>query len=190
MGSVTVYIDMDGVLADFVSGYLDLIRAPLRHADITAWDIWRFTGETEDLMFKNLEAAGPTFWEDLRVYPEAMDLLYRFNRFRSMRYYPRILTAVDYARNPSAAVGKSNWAPSLCMGLPLVFADSSQPGGGAAAKARLAQPGDILIDDSPANVKAWIEAGGRGYLYPRPWNRPWNTDAARDLPGYGDLREI
>jgi hypothetical protein len=42
---------------------------------------------------------------------------------------------------------------------------------GHTAKASVAGPGKILIDDKNENIDEWEAAGGIGILYPRPWNR-------------------
>lgn len=42
-----------------------------------------------------------------------------------------------------------------------------------------AKPEHLLIDDLEGNVNAWQEAGGRGILFPRPWNSKWGVSPGR-----------
>ena len=164
MNKPQIYVDMDGVLVNFLDGALTWFGVDY---DIeTQWPKGRWGdnelikeifGLTEDQFWTEL--SDDYFWEHLMLMPDARALLTAIDQYK-----PVILTAP--ARSGGAS-GKQRW---IERHLPEYFKEKRYiicPD-----KKYVAGPGRILIDDSEKNIKDWNDAGGGiGILYPRRWNQ-------------------
>lgn len=147
-----IYIDMDGVLTDFV-GHMCVSIGYTGGWPAGVYDVELATGINP---WKSLEREGLNFWTTMPKTQEADALM---GLIRERDYY--ICTALTL--DPMAAAGKLIW---LRQHFPCVrnrYVITTH-------KHLLAKPGDILIDDSDDNVDRWNKAGGRGLLFPRRWN--------------------
>lgn len=127
-----LYLDMDGVLADFDAGYAAAFgRRPDKAKDDVDWDAVR---------------AYPDFY--LHLPPMAdVDVPWSYVE----RYQPIVLTGVP--RIPEAAANKRAWAARWLPGTLVVATRSSE-------KAAVARPGDVLVDDWTRYRDKWEAAGG------------------------------
>lgn len=159
-----IYSDMDGILTDFTTAYLKLVNSELIHDDIKNWDIYLHTSQTEKEFWNTLELAGEDFWEHISPYIGCFDMIKKLQSIDKIT----ILTSVF---SPSAAIGKIKWLNKWLPQSPImpVCFDTE--------KWKYANSDSILIDDKPENIIEFIEHGGRGLLYPQPWNENF-----RDLP--------
>jgi 5'(3')-deoxyribonucleotidase len=157
---------MDGVIADFNTAYLELINSKLKHDDIKGWDINEYTNQTEKEFWNTLDLAGEDFWVNIPIYPEAVGLIQKLRLVNDVT----ILTSVSPIA-PMAAVGKIKWLQKYITPMIAICIDTD--------KWKYANSKTILIDDKPDNIIKFINNGGRGLLYPRPWNIKF-----KDLPIY------
>ena len=135
-----IYCDMDGVLADFESGYEELTGIDLRGEFKKGDDFW-----------DPIKVAGVGFWAGLKWMPggqELWDYLKPFN--------PQLLSAPS--REQSSRIGKHVWVKHKIPGTKLILRYASQ-------KQQLATPESILIDDRQVNIDQWETAGGIGILH-------------------------
>lgn len=144
----TIYLDMDGVVADFNSyakKKLNIDRIPHTHSD-----------ENWNKLSSNLR-----LFRDLEKTPEA-DRLVKFCQLvcKEKNWTLLFLTAVPKDDDvPWAYYDKIIWAQKYYPDIPVMF------GPKASDKWRHCQPGDILIDDRPSNCEEWKLAKGYAILH-------------------------
>jgi hypothetical protein len=131
-----IYLDCDGVLADFEGAAEAVLGMPVgeherRHGHGVFWTVLR---------------AQRRFFETLDLLPDACDL---YDAVRHLA--PTILTGVP--PGDWAAVQKRRWAARHFPGVPLIATP-------AALKDEHCHPGDVLIDDWQSRRKPWERAGG------------------------------
>jgi 5'(3')-deoxyribonucleotidase len=162
----TIYLDMDGVLVDFVGGVFKRYDIdPSEQANIKSWDFFA-EYDIDEQHFWNTVAARVGFWRDLEPYPYAKAV---FNMCHKYAEEVKICTSCGC---PAAASGKNDWIKEH-LGL------ASKDVIHIVDKWRLAyMPKTILIDDSEVNLAYWhnaCTAANRGLyawsiLFPQPWN--------------------
>lgn len=134
-----IYVDMDGVLADFDAAATVLFGRPPREAE-EQWGTERF--------WKTI-ASKYNFYRTLPKMADADDLMagvWRYTR------EPRILTGVPSSM-PQVPMHKRTWAAEHYPGVQVITCFARE-------KANYCQPGDILIDDRPQYKGKWIDKGG------------------------------
>jgi deoxypyrimidine-specific 5' nucleotidase type C protein (NT5C) len=131
-----LYLDCDGVLADFDRGATELLGMPPR-----AFEKQRGIGA-----FWQELARHPDFYGTLPLMPDAMRL---FEAVRQLN--PVILTGLP--RGKWAAPQKVRWAAEHFPGTRILTVM-------AINKRNHAQQGDILVDDQLKHAHLWAEAGG------------------------------
>lgn len=131
-----LYLDCDGVLADFDRGAVELLGMPAR-----AFEKRRGIGA-----FWRELARHPDFYGTLPLMPDAMEL------FDAVRHLdPIILTGLP--RGGWAAPQKVRWAAEHFPGTRILTVM-------AVNKRNHAQEGDILVDDQLKHAHLWEGAGG------------------------------
>jgi len=135
-----IYCDMDGVLADFESGYEKLTGIDLRGEFKKGDDFW-----------DPISKAGVGFWAGLKWMPDGQEL---WNYLKP--YKPDLLSAPS--REDSSRIGKHVWVKHKIPGTKLILRYAKQ-------KQELATPESILIDDRQVNIDQWEAAGGIGILH-------------------------
>jgi hypothetical protein len=131
-----IYLDCDGVLADFDSSALAILGAPSevferRHGSGQFW--------------KRL-ANADGFFANLDPLPDAFEL-YEAVRAKG----PIILTGMPHGK--WAEPQKRAWAARHFPGVPVITTS-------AALKREHCHPGDVLVDDRDQHRKLWEAAGG------------------------------
>lgn len=157
-----LFLDMDGVIADFNTGVCKAHNVPFPYdnpAHRGVWDmqdLWKMTASEFWAPCNN----DPEFWDSLGKMHDAdriIELACQFFRVDEIA----ILTAPS--NDPQCVPGKRRWMqryyPLLAGNM--IFAKK---------KHFLAGPDRILIDDKPENVNQFTAAGGIGIYVPRPWN--------------------
>jgi len=159
-----VWLDVDGVLADFCGRMAELHGVSLEelYASPESKGV-----KMDDLMGVTPEefwapARGVDFWVGLDKTPEAdemMDLV--VSRF-GMENVNFLTTS---SRDHDSLKGKGIWLEKNYPEMSRRFL------AGGAKKYHVAYPGAILFDDMESNVDEFSEKGGTGILIPRIWNR-------------------
>ena len=167
MSKPIVYLDMDGVLVDFVGGAHKELGIPY-----DADNYPHPKGKYE--MFPDLIAATNgrhtldsfisscytiRLWEDLKWDRHGSNVLEIVESYSDEVY----LTSLPM-KDPVAWLGKLRWIEKhLPQYLNKVILMTAH-------KQLLAKPNTILLDDSDKNVDQFTAAGGFAWLIPQPWN--------------------
>lgn len=136
MAEPKLFLDCDGVLADFDAGARALLGM-----DARAFEARRGKGE----FWKRLARAGD-FYASLAKMPDADDL---FGAVRHLN--PTILTGLPMGN--WAAPQKVRWAAEHFPGVPIITCMARD-------KYRHMDGADVLVDDSDRHMAAWEQAGG------------------------------
>jgi hypothetical protein len=131
-----IYLDCDGVLADFDRGAEAIFGMPPH-----AFEQHRGPGE-----FWRRLAKAPDFFGSLELMPDAMEL-YEAVRHKN----PIILTGMP--RGNWAEPQKRRWAERHFPGVPVITTM-------AALKHEHRHPGDVLVDDRAKHRHLWENEGG------------------------------
>lgn len=153
-----IFLDLDGVLADFVTAACNIHRRPFYKA--LEWDFFKEWGYNDDQFWDPINNLGKNFYQfHVHPYPWAYAL---WNEVRATGEEVVILT--NSSDNGPGMVGKMAWIQNHLAGIKgneVIF---------CAKKHLLARPDRLLIDDNEKNIMDFEAAGGRGILFPRPWN--------------------
>jgi 5'(3')-deoxyribonucleotidase len=144
----TLYLDMDGVVADFDEYAARTLGVPPSQG-IYPDEIW----------YKL--ATNARLYRDLIPTPYAAQLVYQCEQFCNKKKYDlKFLTAVPKGNDvPWAFNDKVYWARNYFATIPVMFGPFSKD------KHQHCQPGDILIDDRASNIEEWRAAGGLAILH-------------------------
>lgn len=142
----TLYIDLDGVMADF-DGAFPLVFG-LDHKSLADDDMWHHIN------------SHASFFRDLPPMTGAVEF------FRLVEHLnPVILTACPEFNYPDVAAQKRAWVRAhlshSCLVLPVL--------GGRHKPLFMHQVGDVLIDDWGKNCEAWNAAGGVAIKHAGDW---------------------
>jgi 5'(3')-deoxyribonucleotidase len=159
----TCFLDMDGVIADFVGGacLAHGIENPYKDpASAGIFETEKLLGMTEAEFWRPLGSL--RFWAELNKTAEADAIV---SLVTTMFSLDNVVVLTSPSQSPDCMAGKKIW---LTMHYPklknVIFAP-------AHTKRLLAGPDRVLIDDRDENIETFVAAGGRGLLIPRPWNR-------------------
>jgi 5'(3')-deoxyribonucleotidase len=158
-----IFLDMDGVLTDFVSACLTLHGQPQA---LETWpagnrDIPQVVGISKSDFWRLIDDQGAEFWAGLKPFPWCDDLVALVREFAPLT----ILTAPSLS--PACLDGKVRW---LYEHFPKVRGKRFTDFLIGNQKHLLAQAGRVLIDDTESHVDAFRAAGGEAILFPQPWN--------------------
>ena len=169
-----IFLDMDGVLVDFIKPAMAAHGIHYTMYPVSAgWDIIAAC----NILAPEKKMTGQQFW---RKFDQKF-----WASLPKTDICDRLLTRVEGivgAKNvalltsgqwPEAAAGKTEWVRSR---LPSYFERLII----GTAKEFMAGPDRLLIDDRDKNVNDFRANGGSAILVPRPWNTMWN----RRLPMY------
>lgn len=175
--SLRIYVDMDGVMADFCSTALQVLGSSLDYGDIRDWNFFEYDNLTEKEFWEMIGQDGADFWANLPAYPHLHPMIALIKA-----YDPNFQIVTQPGKDTlNSVVGKMQWIDRNLGQIELYRVHFSNPQQGKSAYLR--NRGDILIDDNPRHIQAWEAAGGIGYLFPQPWNTPDNSWADSPLPG-------
>lgn len=132
-----LYLDLDGVMADFDAYFPQLFGVDHRdQADETMWAMIN---------------SHPAFFRTMPLCPGAKEF------FDSVEYLtPSILTACPKSDYANVASQKRGWVREHLSARVTVLPVQ----GGRAKPLFMHQPGDVLVDDFERNCEAWEAAGG------------------------------
>lgn len=136
-----LYVDLDGVLADFDKKVKSL---GFTESQVSTPIFWEFLKENT--------SQGMQFWSVLDPMPDVQSL---WNYIKE--YNPTILTSVGGLE--IAKPQKTMWVNKHFPGTPIIFTNNSEE------KAKYANPTSILVDDRVKSIEPWEKAGGIGILH-------------------------
>ena len=158
-----IFLDLDGVLVDFVGGICKWFNKPYPYDSPESkgvWEIDQLIGITHGAFWAAFHDI--QFWQDLSWTKDGNDILEAAVRYAGDERNVYLIT------NPSAVscvfYGKAAWVNNRLgtswLDRTIMVKD----------KSLLAKPKHILIDDNDDNVDKFFRAGGTALLIPRPWN--------------------
>lgn len=160
------FLDMDGVIADFVSGACKVHGRPNPYDDPKnhgVWEIDSLWGMTAREFWAPCNN-NPDFWDNLEKTEDSDRIVCSVMR-KFGEDNVAILTAPSL--DPQCVPGKRRWIKKYFP----EFTDRIIYTG---AKKFLAGPDRVLIDDRSSNVENFRKAGGKAVLVPRLWNDAHN----------------
>lgn len=154
------FIDLDGVLADFVGGAFAYHNINIPWADIQ-WDFIKQAGRSAEDFWPALDQ---TFWASLFPTREFSSIILATEKKFGKE---NVFICSSPCETRGCTAGKALWVdhylPSYSRRL--IFTNRKEVFSG---------PGRVLIDDRDENIQSW-EVNGTGILVPRPWNATRNT---------------
>lgn len=158
----TIFLDMDGVLCDWVGGVCRLLerdQAALEASWTKDSSICPQLGISANEMWRKIDEAGSAFWSELDPYPWTEELWW----LCSLASQTIVLSSPS--QDPRSLAGKLEWL-------------NKHLGGGRPFRRYLIGPAKwacasrmkILIDDRDKNCREFDDAGGFSVVFPRPWN--------------------
>ena len=159
-----IFLDLDGVLADF---FHPALARPGRADLATAWprgvrDMAETMGLTWEAFWAPLVAEGPAFWADLPPLPWMEGLLAAVDDLAPWT----VLTRPH--PEPACVAGKLAWMNRHLA--PRKRGRHFEDFVLTRSKRLLAAPGRVLVDDSAGMVASFRNAGGEAVLFPQVWN--------------------
>lgn len=159
-----IYLDLDGVLVDFVGGVMRAFGLdPQLGATVTSWDgipdvLTRETGYaiSDADMWRVIE--GARFWASLDWTPRGREL---FEAVRDSGI-PYVFMSTPCS-DPYSAAGKLQWLEQHVPGDVRRYALTP-------CKHHMAHRGALLIDDGDHNIERFRAHDGKAFLWPAPWN--------------------
>lgn len=160
-------LDMDGVIADFMTQLCIFHDRPSPYVDPSAYGIWdteKLWNITVDEFWAPIKKDSYAFWKMIPKTSEA-DAIVKLVSDTFGVENVAILTAPS--DDEGAVPGKRRW---MKRNFPqfekrMIF---------GSAKEFLAAPYRVLVDDRDKNILSFEDAGGEGVLVPRLWNRAYH----------------
>jgi len=169
-GKPVVYLDMDGVLADFFGGVEKLYG-------VSHWK--QLTSDkSKDLRQDVIDRiTGTNFFETLPKFPSADPLIAMIKKFTGGRF--SILTSPLRGDHDNSAKWKKVW-----INQNIEQPDETIVTGRKEKYATSKGTANILVDDRPINIQKWQDKGGYGILYQANKNSLSTIEQA--LKNYGE----
>jgi len=160
LNKYTIFCDMDGVLTDFEKRFKNL---PGNTENLDPSEFEKKHGQ--GIFWKLIDEDGLEFWTDLEWMPDGQKLWSWLTP-----YSPTILSAPS--RNPLSREGKHIWIKNH-LGIKQDFYTINPSKWKPHYRIILNKNKhlfarneyDILIDDTPKKIDAWVKAGGTGILH-------------------------
>ena len=183
-----LYLDVDGVLADFTTGLMRALDIPYYYPEGSypfKPGVWNWFPELEKRFGVGFEECDDmcdqNFWANLQWMHDGPAIVETVGEFFK---WGEISLLTSPMPNTGSASGKMEWLeknwPVMKKRAIITNVDKGQ----------FAAPDRILIDDRDENIASWRAAGGIGITCPRPWNKA--RDCAHNAPRYihSQLKEI
>lgn len=167
MSKIKIYLDLDGVIAQFVN---QSKKVHNRTDEATCWDYYKAWGITTTEFWKKIDA-DEFFWENIEKYSwtdELVDLVKSVD--------PKYTVLTSPHNHPNSYKGKCTWIKEVLK------IDPPKRAILTAIKEDCAKPNRVLIDDSNDNCEKFIAAGGQAILFPQLWNN--NDHLVSNRVGY------
>lgn len=158
-----VFLDMDGVLVNFVEGIRTALGKPWPYTNLEAmgeWGLGKLWGISDREFWAPCDSS--EFWSELDWMPDGVEILHAVEAFSNEVY---LLTSPSLS--PESYRGKAQW---IARHIPAYRTRTLM----GSCKHLLAGPDRLLIDDCDANIDKFSAAGGMTLTVPRPWNEQWH----------------
>lgn len=153
----TIFLDLDGVLADFCGGISEVFGCDLRN--VPQWDIPGYLKMQPEDFWDEIKLRGRYFWSELDKYEWSDALFTVANRVADQVYF---LTSP--IKDPNCHKGKMEWVRKHYPGMVSRTILTGHKG-------LLSAPDRLLIDDGTHNIEMFEGMGeGDTILWPMPWN--------------------
>ncbi|MCB1645268.1 MAG: hypothetical protein KDI36_07430 [Pseudomonadales bacterium] len=178
-----IYLDVDGVCADFIGPALtavglDSALIQQQWAEQYPGNFYpdELLGMSAAELFRRIDALGAGFCATL---PACNWFPSLYHELSTLGHVVFLTAPTGY---PDCLAGKYQW---LCR----FFGEGFRDCVFTEHKERLAHPDAILIDDSDNNIRNFIQRGGYGVSFPQYWNqRGSSADPLQDV--LEDVRQI
>lgn len=140
----TLYVDMDGVLTDFMKGTADLLGAPLNNENKKEFWKSQKTMPSDELV---------QWWADLDWMPNGQQLWNYVSK-----YNPIVLSSPGSVQRQYVEEGKAKWIATHLSPAPKKFIFERE-------KEKYATSTSVIIDDRSKVIDPWVAAGGIGILH-------------------------
>ena len=151
-----IFLDLDGVIINWVGGVCKWFDIPYQQEEVTNKDNML---ELIDISYKEFwtDLSTPDFWEYLDFYPQAKQLIGQLKKYGD----------VVFISSPALGCAgyRQNW---IQHNLPEFFITNKYIL--TSSKEYCANPNTVLIDDFRKNCQDFVANGGNAILYPQPWN--------------------
>ena len=151
-----VYLDMDGVLVDFIDGVLRWYKKDRKNRTVTK----EFEAMAREVTEKSSAGKMKGFWENLPLMPGAKRLV-KWVQGRTSKADTWILSSCS-GDLKYCAKEKFKW---MKKHIPMIPEENIILVMSAKHKARYAKEGDALVDDFKPNIQRWTQAGGIGIYH-------------------------
>ena len=173
-GKPIVYLDMDGVLADFFGGVENLYG-------VSHWKELT-SDKTKDLKKEVIDRiTGTDFFATLPKFPTADSLIDMVKTFTGGKF--SINTSPLRGDHENSGKYKKVWISNNIEQPDEIIVTGRKE---SYAKDKASGTPNILIDDRPVNIQKWQAAGGYGILYQA--NRDSLNKVKKGLEDYGEIR--
>jgi 5'(3')-deoxyribonucleotidase len=170
-----ILLDMDGVLADFLSGAIEALNRDFNRSitidqyarEFGRWETYDYYGITIKEFWESIHKT-PDFWYNLSPLPWCGQM------YSVLQELGEVTIVTSPSEDPDCSAQKQRWLNRhLSVKPDAVFIGSRK---------HLMAGNGILIDDYYKNVGLFQLAGGKAILIPSNWNTPdlkwervWNT---------------
>ena len=166
----TVFLDMDGVLTNFLGGLHEALGVPYSYENYPyekgKWDMLTDINTGFEDIPATFEQCNDccitSFWQNLEWMHDGRDILEAIMNTLGLEKVFFLTTPMPNIESPT---GKWMWVRD---NLPIYLKRTIIT---QAPKSLLARPDTLLIDDKDENVEGFQKAGGNAILVPRPWNK-------------------
>lgn len=161
MGVKRIFLDLDGVVRAWDDAVIKLYNLRMNQSEITHWgSIYERAQALYNMSLQEFwDGQGEDFWLNLEFTPEATDVLCLLEK-----------TKKDIVLLTAPTMNNAGWGQQwIRKHMPSYFYKQKYIIG--PCKYVCANSQSMLVDDAEKNIDPWIESGGVGFLFPRPWNR-------------------
>ena len=171
-----IFLDLDGVIRAWDSAVIELYDLNISQKDVSTWGaLEERASNLHGISKKDFwEGQNQYFWEGLEFTDEAEGVLALLDK-----------TKLDVVLLTSPTMNNAGWSQSwIRKHLPTYFYSQKYLIG--PCKYVCANLESLLIDDAEKNIFPWVQNGGVGFLFPRPWNQMRSRAAmpVKDLEDY------
>ena len=159
-----LYVDLDGVLTDFVGNYLQVFHRPFYNpndSEGTRDQSWL------DKSWQDIDRGGMSYWANMKKTADA-DALWIYIK----KLQPAVLSGCGKNPSTGCAAGKVQWVKKNLSSTVTAFIEQDK-------SSKCIPPHSILIDDQVSNIEPWVKKGCRGILHTSA------KDTIKQLQNYG-----